>query len=156
MVIYDNSDLFVMLFLGLLIIYIIIIYKRKKLEARLSLAGMRDIDQMDGIQFEQYLVVLFKRLGYRVKRTPSSNDFGADLILEGEQRIVVQAKRYKNKVGIKAVQEINSAKTYYNAAEAWVITNNFFTSHAIKLAKSADIRLIDRYILADLMLNARS
>ncbi|WP_286181151.1 restriction endonuclease [Bacillus sp. ISL-37] len=52
--------------------------------------------------------MLFNRLGYKVKPTPASNNFGADLIIESPLRIVIQAKRYKIKVGIKAVQEINS------------------------------------------------
>jgi restriction system protein len=111
---------------------------------------------MDGYEVEYYLELLFKKLGYQVKRTPSSNDFGADLILEGETRIVVQAKRYKNKVGIKAVQEINSARDYYSAQEAWVITNNFFTSPAIKLSSSTNVKLIERYELVNLILNSEN
>jgi restriction system protein len=96
--------------------------------------------------------VLYKKLGYHVKRTPSSNDFGTDLILEGQERIVIQAKRYKNKVGIRAVQEINSARNYYKAQKAWVITNNYFTSPVIKLAESSDVQLIDRNELVDIIL----
>ncbi|WP_345655988.1 restriction endonuclease, partial [Streptomyces tremellae] len=68
--------------------------------------------------------------------------------------VVIQAKRYKSKVGIKAVQEINSARDYYSAQEAWVITNNFFTLQAIKLAESTGVKLIDRNGLADLILNS--
>ncbi|MGM0923440.1 MAG: restriction endonuclease [Bacillota bacterium] len=119
-------------------------------------SGIREIDQMDGYEFEYYLELLFKKLGYQVKRSPSSNHFGADLILEGETRIVVQAKRYKNKVGIKAVQEINSARDYYSAQEAWVITNNFFTSPAIKLSSSTNVKLIERYELVNLILNSEN
>ncbi|WP_147534514.1 restriction endonuclease [Bacillus marasmi] len=133
-------------------------YKRKKLEileARLSQAGMSDIDVMNGIEFEQFLSILFKKLGIKVHRTQASNDFGADLILEGKERIVVQAKRYKKKVGIKAVQEINSAKTYYQAHEAWVITNNYFTAPAKELAESNGVKLIDRNGLADLVLSSK-
>ncbi|MED1202581.1 restriction endonuclease [Heyndrickxia acidicola] len=81
----------------------------------------------NGIQFERYLLVLFKQLGYKVQTTPSTNDYGADLVLDGRDgRIVVQAKRYKNNVGIKAVQEIVSAKIYYSANRAWVVTNSHF------------------------------
>lgn len=126
----------------------------KELEARLAQAGIKEIDQMDGIEFEHYLVILFKKLGIQARRTPSSNDFGADLILEGKEKVVIQAKRYKSKVGIKAVQEINSARDYYSAQEAWVITNNFFTLQAIKLAESTGVKLIDRNGLADLILNS--
>lgn len=56
------------------------------------------------------------------------------------KKIVVQAKLYQDKVGIKAIQEVVSAKYYYGAGETWAITNNYFTNPAIKL----DVILIDR------------
>jgi restriction system protein len=119
-------------------------------------SGIREIDAMSGNEFENYLHLLCKKYGYKVELTKGSNDYGADLILYGNSKIVVQAKRYGRKVGIKAVQEVSSAKTYYNADEAWVITNNFYSSQAIKLADSAEVRLIDRYELADLILNSKA
>ncbi|MDR7239147.1 restriction endonuclease [Neobacillus drentensis] len=125
-----------------------------ELEERLSKAGIQDIDIMDGIEFEQYLVVIFKKLGILARKTKASSDFGADLILEGKERVVIQVKRYQKKVGIRAVQEVNSARDYYRAHEAWVITNNFFTTSAIKLAESTNVKLIDRYGLVDLILNS--
>lgn len=124
----------------------------KQLEEKMTKAGIREIDVMTGEEFEDYLAVLFKRYGYQVEMTPGSNDFGADLILEGSERIVVQAKRYRRTVGIKAVQEIHSAKLYYHAQEAWVITNNYFSANAIELAVSTGIRLIDREELLDMIL----
>ncbi|WP_227551758.1 restriction endonuclease [Metabacillus sediminilitoris] len=92
----------------------------------------------------------------KARHAPASNDFGADLILEGNERIVIQAKRYSSKEGIKAVQEIYSARGYYKAQTAWVITNNYFTSQAIKLAESTDIQLIDRNKLVDMILNSNN
>ena len=54
-------------------------------------------------------------------------------------------------MGIKAVQEIFSAKSYYGADECWVITNNFFTDPAIKLAFANNVILIDRDQLIEWM-----
>ncbi|MEK5394105.1 restriction endonuclease [Margalitia sp. FSL K6-0131] len=139
-------------FILILIIIAYYFYKNNRIESRLRKSGIREIDKMDGLQFEKYLVALFKGLGYKAKGTPSTNDFGADLILEGKERIVVQAKRYRDKVGIKAVQEIVSAKEYYNANQAWVITNNFFTPAAEKLARSTNVKLIDRNGLQDMII----
>lgn len=42
---------------------------------------MEDFDLMNGIEFEQFLMVLFTTMGYRVKSTPNTGDFGADLLL---------------------------------------------------------------------------
>ncbi len=103
------------------------------------------IDQMSGEEFEKYLAAHFRKLGYKVKLTSKSNDFGADLILTKErQKIVVQAKRYQDKVGVKAVQEIIGAKGYYKADRMMVVSNNFYTSGAKKLAVANNVELWDR------------
>jgi restriction system protein len=148
------------IFLGTCISFVLEHFKEKKeyeeYQAHLSQSRITDIDRMDGIEFEHYLVVLFKKLGIPAEITAASNDYGADLILEGKERVVVQAKRYSKKVGIKAVQEVNSAKAYYDAKEAWVITNNFFTQQAVKLAESTNVKLIDRDELVDLIIHSNT
>ncbi len=58
--------------------------------------------------------------------------------------IVVQAKRFSKSVGVKAIQEVKASQNYYNANESWVVTNNYFTTPAEKLASSNDVKLIDR------------
>ncbi|WP_239984652.1 restriction endonuclease [Lentibacillus sediminis] len=114
-------------------------------EYRLRKSGMPEVDKMSGAAFERYLQVLFKARGYKANLTPATGDYGADLVLSFQgKKIVVQAKRYKKKVGVRAIQEISSAKSYYKADECWLITNNYYTSQAIKLASSNTIRLIDR------------
>ncbi|MBU7595810.1 restriction endonuclease [Metabacillus halosaccharovorans] len=119
----------------------------------LKRSGMLEVDKMSGRRFEEYLKVLLLGRGYRVKLTPASGDYGADLILSIKGKtIIVQAKRYKKKVGIKAVQEIASAKNHFKADECWVITNNFYTKHAIELAESNKVCLIDRKKLMQWML----
>jgi restriction system protein len=58
-------------------------------------------------------------MGYEVIKTKASGDFGADLILRANDKvIVVQAKRYSKKVGVKAVQEVYASLTLYKANEA--------------------------------------
>ena len=100
------------------------------------------IDKMDGHQFEVYLKALFRELGYSPTVTKQSNDFGADLILKGKNRIVIQAKRYgmKNRVGISAVQEIYAAQAYYKAHEGWVVTNSVYTRQAKELAEACNVK----------------
>lgn len=119
---------------------------------KLASSGIRDIDKMDGLQFEFYLKALLKELGYKSEVTKGSNDFGADLIMKKDnKKIVIQAKRYKYKsnVSIDAVQQVYTAITYYKANEAWIITNSFYTKNAQKLAKVCNVELLDRYKLID-------
>lgn len=116
--------------------------KKKKclLDSRLY-----EIDVMDGKDFEKYLELGFRKLGYAVKLTPKSKDYGADLILYKDGvTIAVQAKREERPVGISAVQQVTSAIKYYNADQGMVITNNYFTIYACKLARSNEIELWDR------------
>lgn len=141
--------------LGLFIISIVILsltiefIRYRKLKS----SGILEVDKMPGKVFEEYLQTLLKHRGYQVDRTPSTGDYGADLVLATTGRkIIVQAKRYKKKVGLKAVQEIASAKNHYKADECWVITNNYFTAPAVKLAASNNVKLIDRTLLMKWMI----
>lgn len=141
---------FLAIFIGTIIWATLINFIRQQ---KLKKSGMLEIDKMPGKVFEEYLQVLMRKRGYKVSLTPATGDYGADLILSTiDKKIVVQAKRYKKKVGVKAVQEIVSAKNYYNADECWVVTNNFFTAPAVKLASSNNVVLIDREQLMKWML----
>ena len=142
------------IFLSVISIYIGISEnsEQKEYESQVILSNINDIDEMSGIDFEHYLAALFKQLGYSVSLTKTSGDYGVDLILRKETaKIIVQAKCYKNKVPIKAVQEISAARSYYETSIAWVITNNYFTQPAINLAEANGVRLIDRKELISLI-----
>lgn len=120
---------------------------------RMAKSGIHYIDKMDGFQFEVYLKALFRELGYHPEVTKRSCDYGVDVILKGKKRIVIQAKRYgiKNRVGIRAVQEVYAGKAYYKADEAWIVTNSVFTKQAEELAKACQVKLIDRFELQNLI-----
>ncbi len=143
--------------LAILLYYILLwsfkIWRKTRHSAKLRKAGMKEIDQMTGEEFEQFLGELFKRRGFKITYTSTSGDYGADLILgDGDEKIAVQAKRYSGNVGVKAVQEIIGAVKMYEANEAWVVTNSYFTKQAIKLAEINEVYLIDRDELIDMIL----
>lgn len=140
---------FGLLILVLLILTVIRLIQIKKLKR----SGINKIDQMDGFLFEEYLSLLFKEHGYKTKRTKNTGDFGADLIIsKNNEKIVVQAKRYNNNVGIKAIQEVIGSVKYYNADRAMVITNSYFTKPAIKLAETNNVELVNRDKLINMLL----
>ncbi|MEH7480697.1 restriction endonuclease [Neobacillus drentensis] len=108
---------------------------------------------MDGIQFEHYLKELYLSRGYAAEVTSASGDYGADLLLKKDgTKIVVQAKRHAKDIGIKAVQEVMGAKSYYQAEEAWVVSNSYFTKAARELASKGQVLLVDRDELIDYIL----
>ena len=135
----------------------IIYYRRKRIDQqnyvkKLQASDMAAVDVMTGREFELYLEVLFQTLGYGAEQLPTSKDFGADLILvSGDKRIAVQAKRYKANVGNRAVQMILGAKSYYGCQEAWIVTNSFYTKAAIQMASKTNVVLVDRNGLLDWM-----
>ncbi|MEZ2240568.1 restriction endonuclease [Microcoleus sp.] len=116
--------------------------KEEESKKILSDSGILEVDAMTGKEFEKFLEIHFKNLGYSVNLTQDSQDYGADLVLYKDgAKTVVQAKRSKNPVGIKAVQEVAGAVRHYNGNKGRVITNNRFTENACKLAKSNDVEL---------------
>lgn len=119
--------------------------RERNKEALLSAADVGptvNIDGMSGEQFEDFLETVFEDRGFDIEETPSTDDQGADLIAKKfGQKTVVQAKRYRGSVGNKAIQEVISAREYYNADEAIVVTNSTFTDSATELAEASGVEL---------------
>lgn len=132
--------------------FLFLFFLRHSKKKSIRWPSLQTIDRMTGREFEQFLATLYEYYGYTVLLTQQSNDFGADLILEKRgRRIAVQAKRYKNKVGLRAVQEVHSAMAMYDASEGWVVTNHYFTKPAQQLAEKTNVQLIGRYELRQLL-----
>ena len=136
---YQQYGVLLLAFITMLVLFCL--WRRR----RLLHSSFKKIDQMSGVRFEEYLMVQFKRKGYRVKLTPVSGDFGADLIMKRRRRhYVVQAKRYSGSVGIKAVQEVIGAMQYYGIENGIVVTNSYYTKAARQLAEASQVELWDR------------
>lgn len=147
-------DVRLILLIGVIVVVILSLKIKKKIDFYRS--DIREVDRMNGHDFERYLMHLFKRHGYKASKTKGSGDFGVDLLLEKDNcTIAVQAKRYKSKVNLKAVQEVVGGRGYYNTDEAWVVTNSFYTKSAYELAKKNGVRLIHRTELIKMMLKHR-
>jgi restriction system protein len=126
------------------------IVMQKRANAKLAELGIESIDQLSGRDFERLLTCVFKEQGARVLLTPYVGDGGADLVIEkGSMRTVVQAKRSKPSVGVRAVQEVVASKPRYKAERAMVVTNSHFTKAAIRLAKENGVELWGRNLLIE-------
>lgn len=113
---------------------------------------LKKVDSLSGEEFEYFIKAHLEKQGYRADTTKRSHDYGCDLIVrKNNTTIVLQAKRHKSDIGIKAVQEILGAKNYYRADKAIVATNRFFTKPARELAKSAGIILWNRNEIEHIM-----
>ena len=91
----------------------------------------------NGIEHERSCERALKIEGFSVETTPTSGDFGADLIAEKDGlRYAIQCKDLNKPVGVKGIQEAVSAKRHYLADFACVACDAGFTDAAIELATS--------------------
>jgi restriction system protein len=120
--------------------------------------GLAAADHMTGEEFEDWLAILFRAAGWRVRHTRTTGDFGADLVLGhgAVDEMVVQAKRQGRPVGVAAVQQAAAARLHYGTSEAMVATNSTFTPAAIELATSTGVILWDRDDIARELLSPPS
>lgn len=108
-----------------------------------------ELESISGEDFESFLRMLLERDGWKVELTPKSGDFGADLVIRRQgKKAVVQAKRWRKPVGVRAVQEALAARDLYRADDAWVITNSVFSKAAYRQAEASRITLHDGEWLA--------
>lgn len=94
----------------------------------------------NGIEYENTCFEILEKNGFKVKKTPATGDFGADLIAEKEGlTFSIQCKNYNNAIGVKAVQEAYSSKEYYCADYAVVCSSAKYTQAALKLANKIEV-----------------
>lgn len=126
-------------------------HKRKKFKAKKYYMNgeVIDYDALDGMDFEDFVADLIKRNGFnRVNLTQASSDYGVDIIAKYEgEKYVIQCKNYSTPVGNSAIQEVFAGMAYYDADAAAVVTNNYFTRNAIKMADKIGVELWDRDVL---------
>lgn len=106
-----------------------------------------------GIYFEKVVCELLKQNGFvNVEMTPSTNDYGIDILAEKEGiSYAVQCKCYSATVGNKAVQEAATGRMFYNKMIAVVVTNSTFSKSAVETAKAAQVLLWDRTKLQEMI-----
>lgn len=112
----------------------------------------RELDAMDGLDFEYYCADLLAADGFvDVKVTRSSGDYGVDILAEKDGvTYAIQCKRYTGLVGVKAVQEAYAGRDYYDRMVGAVLTNQYFTKPAVQAARKLKILLWDRDYLQGL------
>jgi len=111
---------------------------------------IKQIDKLNPNLFEAYVAALYHKQGFQIYLTPYSNDKGVDVVaLRNGENYLFQAKQTKSLVGNEAIQEICTAKNYYESRfnekfQLLVISNSDFSSSAETLARTNHINLIKR------------
>jgi restriction system protein len=108
-------------------------------------SGMTAIDQMSGIEFEEFVAAQLRTAGWSVTHTASTGDYGVDLVAKKDgTRMAVQCKRLAKAVGVAAVQQVVAGALHHDCDRTVVVTNQTFTKAARQLATTHRCRLVGR------------
>lgn len=117
---------------------------------------LKQMRQMDPVDFEMFTGWLYKLDGYRVRETAVTGDQGVDLLLyKGRKKIVVQCKRYSGNVGQPVVRDLFGAMHHEQAHEAHLVTTGTISRHAEDWATGKPINLTDGHDLVAWMNRVR-
>lgn len=125
--------------------------KETKYKQYLFPTTIEEIDEMSGIEFEDFLYWYFRVNNYEVIRSAHSNDCGIDLIVNftneetGEkQSIGIQAKRWNSPVPKNELIKMEEGRTLYKLDFLFIITTSRLTSEAKYYANSKNIEIKER------------
>src|SRR3712207_3129738 len=110
-----------------------------RLDAVTSMGG-----SSSGAQLEILVADLLRAMGHEARVLGGSGDQGVDVIAvyHGE-RVAVQCKNYKRRVGNKPIQEVYAGARHHGCSKAWVVAPAGYTSGAQQLAKSTGVMLFE-------------
>lgn len=131
-----------------------IILENKKRDEKFSLIDqinsdrelLHKIKSLKPSEFEDFVAVLYQRLGYNTERVGRSHDGGIDVIAEKNGiKYYIQCKKFiTQKVSVGAVRDFYGAMFNLLASSKGIfITTNIFTTEAEKFAENNPIELID-------------
>jgi SNF2 family DNA or RNA helicase/HJR/Mrr/RecB family endonuclease len=119
-------------------------------ETKAEALTIQQIDKLNPNLFEAAIATLYKQQGFEVHLTPYSNDKGVDIVvLRNGENYLLQAKKTISLVGKEAIQEVYTAKNYYEGKyneifKLIAISNNNFSANATMLAQKNGVILINR------------
>ena len=110
------------------------------------------------IEFEALIQNLFIKMGLEARQTRPSRDGGVDCVAWDPRpifggKVVIQAKRYKNTVGVSAVRDLFGTLQNEGANKGILVTTSGYGQASFDFAKNKPIELIDGsnllYLLAE-------
>jgi len=93
-------------------------------------------------EFEQLIAELFRRRGYAAKVAGQSGDRGIDVVLgKGKNKIGVQCKRYKGKIGSPLIREFIGALDGAGMTSGYFATTSDYTDEAVAAARNSSFAI---------------
>lgn len=119
--------------------------------ATATLSSMDDrpnLMELSPIEFEGLIENLFAKMGLETRQTRPSRDGGVDCIAYDARPIlggkfVIQAKRYKNTVGVSAVRDLYGTLQNEGASKGILVTTSGYGQASFDFAQNKPIELIE-------------
>jgi restriction system protein len=113
-----------------------------------GLESRPNLMDLNPTEFEHLVSNLFGKMGLETKLTRASKDGGVDAvafdlrpILGG--KVIIQAKRYKNTVGVSAVRDLYGTMLNEGASKGILVTTSSYGPDAYEFSKDKPMELID-------------
>ena len=130
-----------------------------------DLESRPNLMELKPFEFETLVANLFQQMGIESKLTRSSRDGGVDVVGFDKRpvlggKVVIQAKRYRNTVGVSAVRDLYGTMMNEGANKGILVTTSGYGPDAFDFSKDKPIELIDGggaslYLLEQVGMQAR-
>lgn len=113
-----------------------------------GLESRPNLMELNPFEFENVVSNLFGKMGLETKQTRSSRDGGVDAIAYDLRpvlggKVIIQAKRYKNTVGVSAVRDLYGTMLNEGASKGILVATSSYGPDAFEFAKDKPMELID-------------
>ncbi|HPG38270.1 MAG TPA: restriction endonuclease [bacterium] len=113
-----------------------------------DLENRPNLMDLNPFEFENLVSNLFEQIGFQAKLTRSSKDGGVDAVAFDPRpilggKVVIQAKRYKNVVGVSAVRDLYGTMINEGANKGILVATSHYGPDAYDFSKDKPIELID-------------
>ena len=114
---------------------------------------LSDIDQRQNLmelspsEFENLITNLFGKMGLETRQTQASRDGGVDCVAYDPRpifggKVVIQAKRYKNTVGVSAVRDLYGTVQNEGASKGILVTTSGYGKASFEFADGKPLELL--------------
>jgi len=98
-------------------------------------------------EFEGLITNLFSKMDLETRLTQASRDGGVDCVAWDMRpivggKVIIQAKRYKNTVGVSAVRDLYGTVMNEGAAKGILVTTSGYGKSAFEFAKNKPLELV--------------
>jgi restriction system protein len=112
-----------------------------------SLEARPNLMELSPSEFESLITNLFEKMGLETRLTQASRDGGVDCVAYDPRpifggKVVIQAKRYKNTVGVSAVRDLFGTMQNEGASKGILVTTSGYGTASFEFAEGKPLELL--------------